>query len=371
MLPRMKQIIYAGLLVTVILLGVLHYATPGHYLLYHDTYRRLAYFPISIGAILYGLPGGMAMAVLACASFIPHLLVFWYQGPEAYYSELSEILFYLAAGGVIGVISSRENRLRESYRQLSEKLAASYQRLHKQTERLVDAEKQLGRAGKLSLLGHVSASLAHEIKNPLAAIKGAAEILADEVPKGHPKHEFTEILRSEILRLHQSVEDVLAFCRGHQAGGNGKKSPVSDLIDKVIRLLERQLGEKSIELTRETNTGAPPFFVEADGMTQVMMNVLLNAVDAVPQNGRIRVAECRDGGDYCIEVADNGPGIDPKKTDEIFHSFVTFKEGGTGLGLSITRKIVQRLGGSVHVADTDLGGAAFLIRLPETGKEVL
>ncbi len=95
------------MLVMIAVIGALHYVTPGHYILWHDTFRRLAYFPIAIGAILYGLPGGISTAVLACVFFVPHLLVFWYQGPQTYYSELSEIVFYLAAGVVIGFISSR------------------------------------------------------------------------------------------------------------------------------------------------------------------------------------------------------------------------------------------------------------------------
>ena len=108
----MKKIFFTCLLLLVAAIGVLHYVTPGYLILFHDTYRRLSYFPIAIGAILYGVRGGLVMAVFSCISFVPHLLMFWFQGPEAYYSELSEIIFYLAAGLVIGLISSRENQLR-------------------------------------------------------------------------------------------------------------------------------------------------------------------------------------------------------------------------------------------------------------------
>ena len=92
-----KQVIFSLLVIFTIVIGVLHYITPGYMVLYHDTYRRITYFPITIGAILYGLPGGICIALLSCISFIPHLFTFWVQGPEAYYSELSEIIFYLAA----------------------------------------------------------------------------------------------------------------------------------------------------------------------------------------------------------------------------------------------------------------------------------
>ena len=132
------------------------------------------------------------MAMVSCLSFIPHLYTFWYQGLEAYYSEFSEMFFYLMAGLVIGAISGREYRLRMKYQRLSERL---------------------------------SASLAHEIKNPLASIKGAAEILADEVDPGHPKAEFVGIMTSEISRLNSSVEEVLAYCRG--AAGQNRRQGVA------------------------------------------------------------------------------------------------------------------------------------------------
>jgi signal transduction histidine kinase len=361
----MKKIFFICLIAMVAIIGVLHYVTPGYMIFYHDTYRRLSYFPIAIGAILYGLSGGVLIAVLSCFSFVPHLFMFWFQGPEAYYSELSEILFYLAAGIVIGLISTRENRLREKYQQLSETLTISYKRLHDQATRLVKAEKQLGQARKLSSLGHVSASLAHEIKNPLASIKGAAEILADEVGPAHPKHEFIEIMRSEISRLNNSVNEVLAYCRGQQTMNKDRLEPLAETLDKVILLLAPQIREKSINLSCEGPGDKIVIQLEEAAMIQILMNIILNAVDAVPNKGKIRIRHYRESPGYRIDVADNGQGIAPKKAEKIFDAFVTFKEGGTGLGLSITKKIVERLGGTIKVTPSDLGGAQFSVLLPD------
>ncbi len=365
MTPRMKKILFLSLLVMVGTIGLLHYLTPGHLILYHDSFRRLSYFPIAIGAIIYGVWGGLFMAVMSCLSFVPHLLTFWYQGPEAYYSELSEILFYLAAGLVIGMISSRENRLRKKYQTLSEQLSASYQRLHDQAGRLVQAEKELGQAGKLALLGHVSASLAHEIKNPLASIKGAAEILADEVDIDHPKHEFIEIMRSEISRLNNSVEEVLAYCRGQQAKETDEMAPLGQVMDQVLQVMAPTIREKSIRITRDAGRVEGDVMVPSAAMTQVMLNLILNAVDEVPQKGVIKIAHGPEADDYLIHVEDNGPGLPPENYDVIFKSFVTFKDGGTGLGLSITRKIIKRLRGTISVGRSDLGGARFTVRLPD------
>lgn len=365
MTAGIKKIVFFCMLAMIAVIGALHYFTPGHYILFHDTFRRLAYFPIAIGAILYGLPGGIATAVLACVFFVPHLLVFWYQGPQAYYSELSEIVFYLAAGVVIGFISSRENRLQEKYRKMSEKLSVSYQRLHHQAGRLLEAETQLGRAKKMSELGQLSASLAHEIKNPLASIKGAAEILADEVPEGHPRHEFIAIMGKEIDRLNRSVEEVLAYCKGQQPDNEITLTAASRIIDKVVQLLDPELQKKSIALVRENDTRCRAFQVEESAVTQVVLNLVLNAIDAVEKKGMIRIKEWCDDKGYGMEVADNGPGIDADQAKDIFTAFVSFKQKGTGLGLPITRKIIQRLGGSISMARSDLGGAAFLVILPK------
>ena len=330
---KTKKIVFASLIVLIIIIGVLHYLTPFYMILFHDTYRRLSYFPIAVGAIIYGLPGGIALAILSCLSFIPHLFMFWAQGPEAYYSELSEIIFYMAAGIVIGFISSRENRLKK-------KLADSYKRLHKQARKLVDAEKLLGQSQKLATLGHVSASLAHEIKNPLASIKGVAEILADEVPEGHPKHEFVEIMKSEILRLNSSVEDVLQYCRGQQAASKIKLEPISNIIDRVASLIETQIKKKQVQLNINFKPDSNPdfnpnfnpsfnkelsdFLCDSNIMTQVLLNILLNAVDAVENRGKITIDHFFKNRGYSIIISDNGPGISEHIKNNLFEPFYNF-----------------------------------------------
>ncbi|HGY11340.1 MAG TPA: HAMP domain-containing histidine kinase [Desulfobacterales bacterium] len=369
MKPNMKIIIFFLLLAFIIVIGLLHTLTPGYMIFYHDTYRRLSYFPITIGAILFGLRGGIILAILSCLAFVPHLYMFWAQGPEAYYSELSEIIFYLAAGIVIGLISGRENKLKEKYRKLSERLTRSYKRLHKQASQLVEAEKQLGESQKLSLLGHVSASLAHEIRNPLAAIKGAAEILADEVPEKHPKHEFIEIMRSEISRLNHSVDEVLKYCRGQQQHDKGRKKTIEKIINRVILLLEAGLKEKSIQISIQIpnpeDFNESRFLTDEDTMIQVLMNIIINAIDAVEKNGRIIIELDKHENGCLIRISDDGPGIDETLIEKVFQSFVTFKEEGTGLGLPISKKIVESLGGKIDIEKSTLGGAAFSIFLPE------
>ncbi len=368
MKKKTKIILFCLLLGLVVLIGILHTLTPGYMIFYHDTYRRLSYFPIAIGGILFGVWGGVVLAVASCLSFVPHLLLFFASGPEAYYSELSEIIFYLAAGLIIGLISSRMNRLSERYKKLSEQLATSYQRLHDQAARLVEAEKQLGESQKLSMLGQVSASLAHEIKNPLASIKGATEILADEVEEDHPKYEFVEIMRAEVSRLNNSVEDVLAYCRGQQASEEERQASIEKIIKRVVLLLEEQLKTKKIICQVLPESNFPSFLTQEAGMTQVLLNIIINAVDAVDKGGKI-ILECEKSQKGCmISVSDNGPGIDAADREKVFHSFVTQKEGGTGLGLAISLKIVKSFNGQMWIEDSNLNGAKVCLFLPHKKK---
>jgi signal transduction histidine kinase len=209
----MRKLLFIILVLVVLGIGFLHFTTPAELFFYHDTYRRLSYFPIVLGALWFGIWGGLILAVMSSLAFIPHVILYIGQGTGSYLSELTEIILYLAAGTVTGVIAGRESRLREKYRLLSEKLEKSYAKLHRETQLLLEAEEQLSVTQKLSALGQLSASLAHEIKNPLSSIKGTADILLDEFPDGHPKREFVEILLKETSRLNNTVEEVLQFSR--------------------------------------------------------------------------------------------------------------------------------------------------------------
>lgn len=363
----MKKISFAVLILIVIIIGLLHFFTPGHLVFYHDTYRRLSYFPIVIGALLFGARGGLLLAIMSSFFFIPHLLLYIGKSPASYLSELTEVILYLAAGTVTGIIAGRESRLRAKYEQLSEKLEKSYRQLHQEAELLIEVEEQLSASQKLSALGQLSASLAHEIKNPLSSIKGTAEILLDEIPVEHPRREFVEIMLKEINRLNSTVEDVLRYSREQSPGrlaGNGAVEPVSKVAGQVARLLKSRLEEKAIDLEISGIEAGDDFLVEPGKMSQVFLNLFLNAIDAVPRKGRIMVRFTKEDNGLAIAVADNGPGIQPDDADKIFKQFYSKKEDGTGLGLPISRKILESHGGSLTVSKASEGGACFTIFLP-------
>ncbi|MBW1983538.1 MAG: sensor histidine kinase [Deltaproteobacteria bacterium] len=363
----MKKLLFSFLVLIVIAIGLLHFYTPGYMVFYHDTYRRLSYFPIVLGAIWFGVSGGLTLAALTSIAFIPHLLLYIGSEPQTYLSELTEIILYLLAGGVVGLIAGRESKLRQQYKLLSEKLKKSYDRLHNEAKLLIEAEEQLSVSQKLSSLGELSASLAHEVKNPLSSIKGTAEILLDEFPIEHPKREFVEILLAETSRLNATVNEVLRYSsgKGSKEGEKGKYEPLPETISRVLKLLDNRIKEKRIHLELYDIAFADYFLVDGHKMSQVFLNIVLNAIDAVSVEGKISIDGKKTSDGISVSISDNGPGISASEQARIFEAFYSGKEGGTGLGLSISQKIVKSYNGKITVSDSSSGGACLSIYLPE------
>ncbi len=362
-----SKIHFALLVVSLLGIGALHHLTPGDKLVFHETYRRLSYFPIVAGGLFFGVRGGVAMALIACLAFIPHLHIFHDMNYDFYVSELAEVVLYLLAGAGVGFIASRESRLRGKYQDLSEKLERSYRHLHREAELLLEVEEQLRASQKLSALGQLSASLAHEIKNPLASIKGTAEIFLDEFPPGHPKREFVEILLKETSRLNSTVEEVLNFSRSqHGSGGEEpKKEEAAAILKRVITLLDNTFRKKGIKVELTLPSEERGFLVDADKMAQVFINLLINAAEAVARGGHIVVGLGQEEGCTVISFGDDGSGVPTGEYDQIFAPFYSGREEGTGLGLAISAKIVESYGGKLTVGRSELGGALFTATIPK------
>lgn len=359
----MRKFTFPLLVFLVVFIGFLHFVTPGEYHLFHSTYRRLSYFPIVLGGVWFGLRGGFILSVLASIAFIPHLLLYIGSDPNIYIGELTEVILYLAAGIVTGFISGREMKLREKYKKLSEELQDSYSRLHEQAKLLLDVEEQLADKQKFSALGKLSASLAHEIKNPLSSIKGTAEIIMDEFSEDHPKREFADILLKEIARLNRTVDEILSYAQNGPLDEGGRE-PVVAVVDRVAMLLATHLRKKKVTFVVNKDID-DSYFLPADRFSQVLLNIILNAIDAVEAGGHIALNIGMADDWLVFDIVDDGPGVGDELKEKIFQPFYSSKKGGTGLGLQISRKIVESFGGQIVVRDAEKGGAIFSIRIPE------
>ncbi len=260
-------------------------------------------------------------------------------------------------------------RLGNSFNEMIRKLSEAQDELEKFHHR------QLARADRLASLGEMAAGIAHEIKNPLAGIYGAAQILVNEFPEGDPKREVVSEMMSLVKRLDNTIKDLLNFARYTEP----KFSPASlnDVIDKVLFLVQQIPEGKRARIVRDFDPSMPEIGMDPEQVKQVFLNLALNALQAArgPVTLTVRTRgdvpaegdEVRHRARYVMaSVTDDGPGVPPDKIGKIFQPFFTTKENGTGLGLSMTRKILDLHEGRITVESTPGKGATFTVFLPKS-----
>lgn len=243
-------------------------------------------------------------------------------------------------------------------------------RLRRETRALLDAERQVRRAEMLAALGELSAGLAHEIRNPLASIRGAAEVLGTSVPAGSRDEEFARLLLSEVERLDRVVSDFLQFARPGKAGDDFA-DPTS-CIQATFSLLRSPAVKANVSFTCSSKGEPRMVRCPPEALRQVLLNLCLNALQAIGKGpGTVSVRMETSRADRVrLLVDDTGPGVAPEQREAIFRPFHTTKERGTGLGLSVVAKIVSGCGGTVHVDDAPSGGARFIVELPPAPRGV-
>lgn len=229
------------------------------------------------------------------------------------------------------------------------------------TKELERSYEQLRAAEKMASIGELSAKIAHEIKNPLTGISAALQLLAKGVPKGDGKREIFDNVLHEVRRLDDTVQDLLRYARPLPP----KLSP-GDLRSLVRDVLEPLKLHPEVKKHRLVVDIPEVLIVRMDPklMEQALINLVLNASQAMAKPGTIRMKARKEGNMARLEIADSGPGIPEGELDQIFEPFFTTKSKGTGLGLPITKKNIEAHGGSIKVKNGEQGGACFCIQLP-------
>jgi signal transduction histidine kinase len=221
-------------------------------------------------------------------------------------------------------------------------------------------QAELVRTHSLAALGEMAATVAHEVKNPLAAISGPLQILADDLPDGDPRKDLMKEIVGQIRRLDNTVRGLLAFSRPTTPS----RQPIllSEFIDRIARTAMEHERGRGIRVRHE---GPPDLVVPADPalLEQVFWNLFLNSAEAMKAGGEI-VVRFRDRGGLDVTVSDNGSGIPPEILQTVFRPFVTTKSSGTGLGLSHCRKIIEAHGGTISITSTPGQGTQVQFRLP-------
>jgi len=237
-----------------------------------------------------------------------------------------------------------------------------------------ELERAVSHADRLSSLGTLAAGLAHEIKNPLGGIKGAAQLMERELPEGSDLRDYTRVVLKEVQRVNRIVEELLQLASPRKL--QASQVNLHKILGDILLLQRRAVSGKSITFSQQFDPSIPPILGDEGLLTQLFLNLVKNATEAVVEEGRIRVTS-RVLADYsmtqkgerrsrmvAIEVSDDGPGISPEQMEHLFTPFFTTKAKGTGLGLAICQKIVTEHRGMIKVESDQGKGTTFTVMLP-------
>lgn len=352
----MRDWIWRGVIVAAVLgTGILQLVTPFEFTYWHDLLPRLYYLPIIAAALQYGFRGGLATALLAAAAFTPYIVLSnrW----DRHLYESVEIASFIAVATLTGVLTDRERRQKAELHESSQKLASVYAKLQTNFEGMKRAER-------LSAIGQLSAGLAHEIRNPLASIAGAASILQRTGPSDSRYERCLTIITYECERLNRLLTNFLNFA--------GPRSPVFQrvnihrTIDNVMNLADHAMERSNIAVRKHMSPNPLNLDCDPEQLEQVLLNLVINALQASPPGSDVVVSAEEIDNKVAIRVMDHGSGVQPEHIDRLFDPFFTTKETGTGLGLPVAHQIVGQMGGELIATSNPDGGMTFAVILPST-----
>jgi two-component system NtrC family sensor kinase len=246
-----------------------------------------------------------------------------------------------------------------------EALRQSEEKLRRQAQEL---EQQLIMSGRLVSLGEVTASMAHEFNNPLGIIMGFVEDMLSGMTPADPNYRALQIVQEESWRCKQIVGDLMEYTRPRST--DFCSTSITDVIEKTLQLVENRLYKQKIVLEKELTPGLPRIHADPQQLEQVLVNLYLNAIDAMPEGGKLTVVPKLEESDgmapvTVITVTDSGFGIEEVDLAKIFLPFFTAKKRrGLGLGLSICDRIIKNHGGRIEVQSQLGKGTTFKIYLP-------
>jgi signal transduction histidine kinase len=353
----------------VVVLGAFHYAMPGGsmdagahhdhgaHLTWHAILRRASTIPIGIAAVAGGMRMGALAAALATVIYLPHaffadafsrvLGVRIHADPSSSIERISEIVTYVALGLLLGALTDRAKR---------ERVRATHLDV-----RLQKTEAELARAERLSSLGELVAGVAHEIRNPLAALVTTGEMLSDAYPEGHPRHRMARLHMDELGRLGRVVERFLSFAR--PSTPRRHTVAVADVVERATLLLESTARQSEVTIVAHPTTARAS--VDDEQLVQVLLNLGLNAIQASEKGSTVEIGTSSDEhGRIHIDVSDRGRGVPNELAERVFDPCFTTRPDGSGLGLSIATRIAFAHDGTLTLQPRDGGGTVASLVLP-------
>jgi two-component system, NtrC family, sensor histidine kinase HydH len=347
-----------ALAATVLAISLSHHLTnPGH-VHWHNVFEVLYYVPTVLGALVYGWRAGLGLALTAAITHLPYI---WLAGEGRDYAieQYVEMLLLAMVAVLTGILSDHDRKQRRELEQSTRRLTEVYRELQKNFE-------QMKRAERLFAVGQLAAGLAHELRNPLWSVTGAAGILQRNATL-EPKHrECIEIIQKESQRLNRLLTEFLDFARPRPP--QYQSIHIDTLFDSVLQLAAHAVNRKTVSLRKEAPATLPPLQGDPEMLKQMLLNLLINAIQAMPDGGEVLLSAGVQDRKVVIRVRDEGCGIAAEVRDKIFDPFFTTKDGGTGLGLAVAHQIVEQHGGMLRVDANEDRGMTFTALLPAAGE---
>jgi PAS domain S-box-containing protein len=229
----------------------------------------------------------------------------------------------------------------------------------------IQRERDLLRAEQLMAIGQVAAGVAHELRNPLTSIKGLVQVNRKEAESHGVPTEDLRVIEQEIRRMERTLQTFLDFARPPKP--ERRLYDVTPLVERVLALVKGRAGKQKVALDFHRPEQPLTLELDRDQIQQLILNLTLNALDAMPQGGVLEIAALAPAEGWAeLHVSDTGPGIAAELLPRIFDPFVSSKETGLGLGLAVSRRIAEDHGGSLAAENRPSGGARFVLRLPAT-----
>jgi len=345
----------AYIAVLILLLATATWFTPPRAIELHNILHHLNFLPFMIAGMLFGWRGALWALFFASLVQAPSIVRHWTWWPMDAQDQVVELSIFGAAGVIAGFLSDRERVQRKRVEATKVELERVYTELRQKIDEMKKAER-------LSAAGQLAASLAHEIRNPLASIYGAAGILK----RGHASAANTDeclgILEKESQRLNKLLTNFLDFARPRLP--RYQSIELAALIASVTSLARHAVIQRDVELVIDSSASTREIECDAEQLKQVLLNLIINAVQATQEPGKVLIRSFYTGDRLCVEVCDEGCGISPDQHNKIFDPFFTTKENGTGLGLAIAANIVEQHGGTLIGRNNPDRGMTFSVELP-------
>jgi signal transduction histidine kinase len=323
----------------------------------NSSYFPIYFVPVATAAAYFDTWAALGWTLLASAAYCSYLYPAAQEydlTPESLGVLALRVLFFFLLAMIV-------NRFAVANRRQTRELAEANLQLQK-------AQEEARRSERLAALGHLSAGLAHEIRNPLGVIKGSAEMLHQRLNDSNPlASELAGYISTEVNRLSVLVTRFLSFAKPLRA--EVAPENIANLLDRALESVAAQWQGKNIQIHKEYQSGLPLLPVDAGLFEQAFVNLIQNAYDAMGEAGgvlRIQAASTEQNDVEGIEIRmqDTGPGIPPDQREQIFNPFVTTKATGVGLGLSIVSKIMDEHRGTIRAESRPGEGACFVVFFP-------